>query len=171
MQMDAGLDTGPVLLQEPIAIESEDTAQTLHDRLASLGARLIVTALEMRGPPLPQDDSRATYAPKIDRNEARLDWTEEAAGIDRRVRAFNPVPGAWTTYREAPLKIWRVSSGERVSALPGTVCSTSGGAITVAAGGGTSVRLMELQRAGAKRLSAAAFLAGSPLATGERFGA
>jgi methionyl-tRNA formyltransferase len=171
MQMDAGLDTGPVLLQEPIPIGPEDTAQTLHDRLATLGARLIVRALEAPGAPVPQDDSNATYAPKIGKDEARLDWDETAVSIDRKVRAFNPVPGAWTTYRGAPLKIWRVSSGGRVNATPGTVCSTDGGTLTVAAGGGTSVKVLELQRAGAKRLTAAAFLAGSPIAPQERLGA
>ena len=171
MQMDAGLDTGPVLIQEPIPIGPDDTAQTLHDRLAGLGARLIVKALEVPSAPVPQDDSIATYAPKLDRNEARLDWTEEAANIDRKVRAFNPTPGAWTTCSGSPLKIWRTSIGEGVSAAAGTVCSTSGGAITVAAGGGTSVKLLELQRAGAKRLAAAAFVAGSSLAPGERLGA
>jgi methionyl-tRNA formyltransferase len=171
MQMDAGLDTGAVLLQEAIAIEPHDTAQTLHDRLASLGARLIVETLAARRTPEPQDDSKATYAQKLDKNEARLDWTEPAESIDRKVRAFNPAPGAWTTYRGSPLKIWRASIGDSVSALPGTVCAAAGGAITVAAGGGTSVKLVELQRAGAKRLSAAAFAAGSPLAPGERLGA
>jgi methionyl-tRNA formyltransferase len=171
MQMDAGLDTGPVLVQAAIPIGPEDTAQTLHDRLAGLGARLIVNALEAPSAPVPQDDSKATYAPKLDRNEARLDWTEEAANIDRNVRAFNPTPGAWTTFCGSPLKIWRTSIGEGVNAAPGTVCSTSGGAITVAAGGGTSVKLLELQRAGAKRLAAAAFVAGSSLAPGARLGA
>jgi methionyl-tRNA formyltransferase len=171
MQMDAGLDTGPVLLKEAIAIEPHDTAQTLHDRLAPLGARLIVEALATPHTPVAQDDLQATYAAKLDKNEARLDWAEQAASIDRKVRAFNPAPGAWTTYRGLPLKIWRASIGERVNALPGTVCGTSGGAITVAAGGGTSVKLVELQRPGARRLTAAAFAAGSPLASGEHLGA
>jgi methionyl-tRNA formyltransferase len=170
MQMDPGLDTGPVLLQESIPIGPEDTAQTLHDRLAALGARLIVQTLEAPGEPQPQDDSKATYAPKIGRDEARLDWSETAASIERKVRAFNPAPGAWTTYRGAPLKIWRAAGGEGVRAEPGTVCSTSGGAITVAAGGGTSLKVLELQRAGAKRLAASAFVAGSSLAPQERLG-
>jgi methionyl-tRNA formyltransferase len=171
MQMDAGLDTGPVLIRESIPIESHDTAQTLHDRLASLGARLIVSALESPCAPVRQDDSQATYAPKIDKGEAKIEWTEDAVAIDRKVRAFNPVPGAWTLHGGSPLKIWRTSHGDNVSAAPGTVCNTSGGAITVAAGGGTSVRLLELQRAGGKRLPAAAFIAGSSLAPGERLGA
>jgi methionyl-tRNA formyltransferase len=171
MQMDAGLDTGPVLLTEAIAIEPHDTAQTLHDRLAALGARLIVEALEAPRPPRAQDEAQATYASKIGKEEARLDWSEDAATIDRKVRAFNPAPGASTSYRGSPLKIWRVRPGESVSAPPGTVCGTAGGAITVAAGGGTSVNVLELQRAGAKRLPAAAFIAGAALASGERLGA
>jgi methionyl-tRNA formyltransferase len=171
MQMEPGLDTGPVLLQEAVAIEPHDNAQTLHDRLAALGARLIVEALQTPRTPVAQDDSQATYAPKLAKNEARLDWAERAETIDRKVRAFNPAPGAWTTYRGSPLKIWRASVGESVKALPGTVCGASGGTITVAAGEGTSVELVELQRAGAKRLSAAAFAAGSPLVPGERLGA
>jgi methionyl-tRNA formyltransferase len=171
MQMDAGLDTGPVLLQEAFPIRSDDTAQTLHDRLAALGARLIVEALASAHPAVPQDDGRATYAAKIDKSEARLDWTQTAARIDRKVRAFNPVPGAWTTYRGSPLKVWRVLPGGSASAVPGTVCSIDADGVTVAAGEGTALKLLELQRAGGKRLPAAAFLAGSSLAAGERLGA
>jgi methionyl-tRNA formyltransferase len=170
MQMESGLDTGAVLLQEAIAIEPQDSAQTLHDRLAALGARLIVEALDARPTPVTQDDSQATYAAKLDKNEARLDWAARAESLERKVRAFNPAPGAWTTHRGSQLKIWRASIGGRVSALPGTVCP-SGGTITVACGEGTSLQLVELQRAGAKRLSAAAFVAGSPLVPGERLGA
>ena len=96
MQMDAGLDTGPVLLEEAIEIAQEDTAQTLHDRLAALGGRLIVRALEEPCPPQPQDEARATYAAKIDKREAQIDWREPADLIERKVRAFNPVPGAAT---------------------------------------------------------------------------
>ena len=93
MQMDAGLDTGPVLLQEAVAIAPDDTAQTLHDRLAALGARLIVRALDQSFVAKPQDDAQATYAAKIDKREARIDWSEPAGAIERKVRAFNPVPG------------------------------------------------------------------------------
>jgi methionyl-tRNA formyltransferase len=170
MQMDEGLDTGPVLLQEAFPIWDEDTAQSLHDRLAALGARLIVCALGSPGVPVPQDPTKATYAAKIDKNEARIDWSEQAETIEREIRAFNPVPGAWTTYRGAPLKLWRAALAGPIPAAPGSVCETAGGAITVACGGGTAVKLLELQRAGARRLDAAAFLAGSPLAPGEHLG-
>ena len=104
MQMDAGLDTGPVLMQEAIAITPEDTAQTLHDRLAALGGRLIVRALEGPAQPSPQDETRATYAAKIDKREAQIDWREPAGTIERKVRAFNPVPGAATSFRDAALE-------------------------------------------------------------------
>jgi methionyl-tRNA formyltransferase len=169
MQMDAGLDTGPVLLEEAIPITSEDTAGTLHDRLAALGARLIVRALEAPRAPQPQDDARATYAAKLDKREARIDWREPAAAIDRKVRAFNPVPGAATAYDETALKIWRARpAGAGSSAAPGTVDATAADAITVACGAGTALDVLELQRAGGKRLPASAFLAGFALKPGER---
>jgi methionyl-tRNA formyltransferase len=170
MQMDEGLDTGPVLLQEALPVTDDDTAQSLHDRLAALGARLIVRALDAPRSPVPQDSARATYAAKIDKSEARIDWMQDAATIHRQVRAFNPVPGAWTTYRGAPLKLWRAAVARPVTDKPGTVRGTAGGAIYVACGAGTGLDLLEVQRAGAKRLSAAAFLAGSALAVGDRLG-
>jgi methionyl-tRNA formyltransferase len=171
MQMDAGLDTGPVLLEEAIPIGVEDTAQTLHDRLAALGARLIVQALDAPLTPKPQDDTRATYAAKLDKREAQLDWRDDAETLQRKVRAFNPSPGASTTYRGTVLKIWRtVLAADAGAAVPGTVCRTEPEGITVACGAGTAVKLLELQRAGGKRLPAAAFLAGSPMQAGERLG-
>jgi len=170
MQMEAGLDTGPVLLREAIAITPEDTAQTLHDRLAVLGARLIVQVLGRDSEAVPQDATQATYAAKIERQEAQIDWQEAAFTIERRIRAFNPAPGAWTTCRGAMLKVWRASVGANGTGRPGTVTSVDSGVITVAAGGGTTLALYELQRAGGKRLPAGAFLSGLPLARGERLG-
>jgi methionyl-tRNA formyltransferase len=171
MQMDAGLDTGPVLAEEAIPIGNEDTAQTLHDRLAALGARLIVRALAERLEPRAQDDAAATYAPKIDKREAVIDWNESAETLDRRIRAFNPFPGASTTRAGTLLKIWKavpVPGGERD--IPGTVSDVDSGGITVRCGSG-AVKLVELQRAGGKRLPASTFLAGFPLARGDRLGA
>jgi methionyl-tRNA formyltransferase len=172
MQMDAGLDTGPVLLEEAIPIASDDTAKTLHDRLAALGARLIVRALATPAEPRPQDASHATYAAKLDKAEAVLDWNEAAVVVDRKIRAFNPVPGASTAFGETTLKVWRsrlAASGGNAS--PGIVLATRPTGITVACGGATAVELTELQRAGGKRLPASAFLAGCPLRPGERLGA
>jgi methionyl-tRNA formyltransferase len=172
MQMDAGLDTGPVLLKEAIAIAPQDTAGTLHDRLAALGARLIVQAFEREYVAVPQNEAEATYAAKVGRDEARIEWNEHAATIERKVRAFNPVPGAWTTLRGATLKVWGAGIGRTGSGTdqPGNVTDTSGGVITVAAGSGTTLTLLEVQRAGGRRLASAVFLSGMPLTRGERLG-
>jgi methionyl-tRNA formyltransferase len=171
MRMDAGLDTGPVMLEERTPILPEDTAQTLHDRLAAMGGRLIVRALAEWPETRPQDDALATYAPRIEKREALIDWREPAVAIERKVRAFDPAPGAVTTYAGEPLKIWRVCLAQGAGgAPPGTVCHAGSGGIVVACGADEALRVLELQRAGGKRLSAAAFLAGAPLAAGARFG-
>lgn len=169
MQMDEGLDTGPILLQEAIAISSDDTAGTLHDKLAALGARLLVRALEAPPGPIAQDGRAATYAARIGRGEAEIDWRDTAAAIERRIRAFDPVPGAQTRHAGVVLKIWRASIERGVNATPGTVCAVGPGGIVVACGSG-ALRITELQRAGGKRLTARAFLSGFKLAGGTRFG-
>ena len=169
MQMDEGLDTGPVLLQEATPIFQHDTALTLHDRLAALGGRLVVRALAELPEPRPQPALGATYAAKIDKREARIEWTESAALNDRKVRAFNPVPGATTAYQGTPLKIWRAEVCATDRAEPGTVLSANRDGIMVACGDG-ALRVTELQRAGGRRVSAAAFLAGCAVRSGERFG-
>ena len=170
MQMDAGLDTGPVLLQEAIAIAPEDTAQTLHDRLAALGGRLIVRALDDPAQPSPQEETSAAYAAKIDKREARIDWREPAGTIERKVRAFNPVPGAATSHGNAIMKIWRARIAADAGSTPGTVCELNREGITIACGRGTALTVLELQRAGGRRLSAAAFLPGCDVRAGDRFG-
>ena len=169
MQMDEGLDTGPVLLQEATPIQPDDTAGTLHDRLAILGARLIVRALDEPLQPQPQPESGATYAAKIDKREARIDWREAAVVNDRKVRAFNPVPGAATSHGGAPLKIWRAQLDRTLSGPPGQVIAADARGITIACGDG-ALRVTELQRAGGRRLAAGPFLAGCPLRAGERLG-
>ena len=169
MQMDEGLDTGPVLLREAIAIGEDDTARTLHDRLAALGASLIVRALAAPHEPEPQPAAGATYAAKIDKREARIDWHDSPEANARKVRAFDPVPGASTSLRGAPVKIWRASLEHGVTGGVGEVKSADPGGIVVASGAG-ALRILELQRAGGKRVSAAAFLAGCPLHAGERLG-
>lgn len=172
MQMDAGLDTGPILARAPLAIAPDDTAGSLHDKLAALGAREIVALLPrlvagaVRA--LPQDERLAVYAPKIRKEEARIDWRRTAAQIDRQVRAFDPSPGAWTTLSGEPLKLWRlrpVEGGGRA----GEVLAVSREGIRVACGEG-AVLITELQRAGGRRLDAAAFLAGQALEPGDRLG-
>jgi len=156
-------------LQESTPITSDDTAQTLHDRLALIGGHCIVRALREDATPLPQDDARATYAAKITKAEAVIDWSLSADEICRRVRAYNPVPGAMTALEGGPLKIWaaRPLAGERATA--GIVLSADANGIIVAAGTGT-VQILELQNAGGKRLTAAAFLSGARLQAGARLG-
>ena len=171
MQMDAGLDTGPVLLRDELPIASEDTAGTLHDKLAALGARLLVAALDGLASgtlrPTPQPSEGVTYAAKILKHETRLEWSRSADEVERQVRAFNPAPGAGAHVRGGELKIWRARVVEAHGA-PGAVIATGADGITVACGDG-ALRLEELQRAGGRRLPAAAFLRGFPLAPGDRF--
>ncbi|MGE5526480.1 MAG: methionyl-tRNA formyltransferase [Rhodospirillaceae bacterium] len=169
MQMDAGLDTGPILLQEAMPITPHDTAQTLHDKLAALGATLVVRALANPVRPRAQDPVGATYAAKIDKREAMLDWRDDAAIVDRKVRAFNPVPGALTALAGEPLKIWAATPAIDAAGAPGTVLAADAAGIVVGCGRG-ALRVTELQRAGAKRLNAAAFLAGTALPPGTQLG-
>jgi len=162
MQMDAGLDTGDLLLAEALDIGVDDTTATLHDRLAALGARLIVEALELAAcgglRPQPQPDVGVRYAHKIDKAEASIDWTLPAAVIERRVRAFDPFPGASGVLDGETIKVWRVKTQAQTGA-PGTVLSVSEAGLTVACGD-TALLLTELQRPGGKRLPAQQFLQG-----------
>ncbi|WP_291993525.1 methionyl-tRNA formyltransferase [Candidatus Accumulibacter sp. ACC003] len=167
MQMDAGLDSGPVLLSESLAIAADDTAASLHDKLAQLGARLIVEALA--GLPLPgqpQPPGGATYAAKIGKAEAILDWRLPAAKLAACVRAFNPFPGASCSVNGQILKLWRADAvaGE---GLPGEILVADRNGVIVACGEG-ALRVTELQKAGGKRLSAAQFLVGTRLLPGTR---
>lgn len=173
MRMDVGLDTGAVLMAAPVAISPDDTAGTLHDRLAELGGRMIVDALGKlaggRLEPTPQDDTFATYALKIGRGEAAVAWAEPAVVIERQVRAFDPVPGAHARFNGSPIKIWRASAVEgAVEAGPGTVLSATREGLDVACGCNTTLRILELQRAGGKRLAALDFLRGHAIAVGDR---
>jgi methionyl-tRNA formyltransferase len=171
MQMDAGLDTGPVLLQAETPISPQDTAGTLHDRLALLGATLLVDAL--RGleqgiiSPSPQASEGVTYAPKIAKAEARIDWARPALEICRQVRAFNPFPGAVARIRDTELKVWQAAELAG-SGVPGTVLRVGYDGIVVACGA-AALELTELQRAGGKRLAVGDLLRGFPIAAGERF--
>jgi methionyl-tRNA formyltransferase len=171
MQMDEGLDTGAMLLKTKVAIDDRDTTHSLHDKLAEAGARLIVRALrEMPLVPEPQNPAESCYAAKITKAEAAIDWTKSAAEVDRRIRAFNPAPGAHTLYGGQALKIWQAEPvAGSTDAAPGTVLQAGAGVLQVATGAG-SLRLLELQRAGGKRMAAQAFLAGVPLDAGTRLG-
>jgi len=172
MQMDTGLDTGDMLLVEAVDIAANDTTATLHDRLAALGARLIVDALQrIAGGGLtrtPQPALGVTYARKIEKAEAIIDWTLPANVIERRIRAFDPFPGAVTTLDGEPLKLWRARTGHG-DGTPGVVLAAADGQLTVACGRG-SLAVGELQRAGGKRLSARQFLQAHPDVVGKTLG-
>ena len=171
MQMDAGLDTGPVLLREAIPILASDTAGTLTDRLAALGGMLAERALDALESgalqAVPQPAEGVSYAPKLAKEESRIDWSQDAEAVERRVRAFDPWPGAGARVRGVDIKIWRcaVAAGE---ARAGEVLSADGDGLCIACGRG-ALRVTVLQRAGGKRLHVGDFLRGFPLAPGERF--
>jgi methionyl-tRNA formyltransferase len=173
MRMEQGLDNGPVYLMRRIPIAVEDTAGTVHDKLAALGARCIVEALPAISDgtlkAVPQSEAGATYAHKIAKDEAAIDWRRGAVEVDRQVRAFNPFPGAYSTLRGKPLKVWRAAVASGSPAPPGTILRADAQGIVIACGGG-ALRATELQRTGGKRLAAADFLHGLSLAAGERFG-
>jgi methionyl-tRNA formyltransferase len=174
MQMDAGLDTGDMLLMERIPIGPHDTTGSLQDNLAGLGARLVVEAVELAAcgglKPVPQSEVGVTYARKIDKAEAAIDWSRPAGQIERRVRAFNPVPGAAASIAGETLKLWRceVEASEPGGARPGTVLRVDAAGVVVACGEG-ALRLTELQRPGGKRLEVAEFLRGFDLKPGMSF--
>jgi methionyl-tRNA formyltransferase len=172
MQMDAGLDTGPMLAQHRITIGKDDDAGSLHDSLAVLGAEAIVLALseiEAGGAhAAPQPEVGAVYAKKIVSEDAEIDWSESCAETERRLRAMRPAPGARTSLRGEPLKIWRASLDAR-GGRPGTVLESGATGVLIACGDG-ALRVSELQRAGGKRLRAEDFLRGCPIAAGERLG-
>ena len=167
MQMDAGLDTGDMLLIGREAVRPGDTTATLHDRLAEQGGRLIVEALRAADlPPTPQPAEGVTYAHKIEKAESTIDWCQPAAEIERRLRAFDPFPGGVATLAGEAVKVWRaeVTAGR---GEPGQVIADG----PVVACGEGALKLTELQRAGGKRGPAAAFLQARPIAVGERFDA
>ena len=167
MQMDEGLDTGPILMQQAIPIARDDTARTLHDRLAALGAQMIVEALSAPRVPVPQPAAGITYAAKIGKAEARIDWTQSAEHIERKVRAFDPEPGAYTAWHGEMLKIWRVRVEGGVHATPGTVMQAGAAGLLVACGE-NGVWITEVQRPGGRRLPVSAFVAGHRVEPGER---
>ncbi len=175
MQMDAGLDTGDMLLIERVAIAATETTSQLHDQLAALGGKMIVDALHLaaRGElkPVKQPEAGVTYAHKVEKQEAVIDWNQTADHIVRRVHAFNPFPGASSTLGGEVLKIWNatVSAGAAPAhAQPGEVLAVVPEGITVSAMN-SEVILTELQRPGGKRLSAADLLRGFEIKPGMRF--
>ena len=170
MRMDEGLDTGPALLQRAVDIGACDTAGSLTESLAALGARCIVDALATLDllSPQPQDEHFATYASKIEKREARIDWSRSSVEVDRQVRAFNPSPGAETCLDGEVLKVW-VAQPTPDRGMPGTVLEAGRAGICVACGEG-ALRLTVVQRAGGKRLPAGPFLQGYALQPGRILG-
>ncbi len=162
MQMDEGLDTGPVLLMEPVDLAPQETTASLHDKLADVGGRLMVEALELLAcgglQPRPQAEEGVCYAHKIEKAEAPLDWSQPALSLDRRIRAFDPFPGATARFGDEVLKVWKAQarpgpSSNVVAAkpvMPGTVLAAHPDGVEVACGQG-SLMLLELQRAGGRR--------------------
>ncbi|MBA3057569.1 MAG: methionyl-tRNA formyltransferase [Gammaproteobacteria bacterium] len=175
MQMDAGLDTGAMLLTQAVPIEASDTTGSLHDRLAALGAELMVQALEQAGAgslqPVAQATEGVSYAHKIEKHEAAIDWTQSAAVITQRIRAFNPFPGATAVLNGETLKVWQAEvSADKppVSEKVGAILAVAHVGIAVAAHD-SIVNITQLQRPGGKRLGVAEFLRGFALQPGMAF--
>lgn len=177
MQMEAGLDTGPVLETLRIPLGPRDTAASLTAKLAREGAAALMRVLRdfetgRSRPALAQPSVGVTYASKVDKREALIDWAASAVAIDRAVRAFDPAPGASTTLGTETVKLWRAepASAAAAGAPAGTIVEATGRGIVVACGNG-ALRITELQPAGSRRMDAASFAAGRPHLRGARFGA
>lgn len=170
MQMDAGLDTGDMLSVYPVPIDARETGATLHDKLAHTGARAIVETLADldRLVRQKQPEAGVCYAHKLSKQEATLDWSLPAADLARRIRAFNPVPGAVTLLEGASLKLW-MAEAEAGSGVPGVILSASADGVRVGCGEGV-LCITELQAAGARRMTARDFCAGRPALAGLRLG-
>jgi len=178
MKMAQGLDTGPIIAKETMQIQSLDTTETLHDRLASQGARVLIEVLDRLAKHekfelIEQDQSGITYAEKIRKEEAKIEWNQEANQIDRQIRALNPSPGAFTTLNQEIVKIWL---SENIShrweknqiSQPGEILEVDDYGIIVAGNHGV-VRLLEVQKAGAKKISATQFVKNMQLKPGQVF--
>ena len=169
MQMDIGLDTGGVVSEHRYAIQPTDTANEVHDALMNLGAAAIVADLQQlktegRLKSVKQPEEGVTYAQKLSKEEARIDWNESAAVIERKIRAFNPVPAAWVEYQGKPMKIWRAEVVAQ-QGRAGEVLSCSSDGLIVACGA-NALKITELQPSGSKRMNIAAFAAGHTVEAG-----
>ncbi|MDO9224942.1 MAG: methionyl-tRNA formyltransferase [Pseudomonadota bacterium] len=167
MQMDKGLDTGAMLTRAALPILADDTTGSLHDKLAALGAREIVALLPRLETMLgeQQDDALASYAKKITKDDARLDWNRSAVELDRQIRAFNPFPGAHALFGGETIKLWQARPVD-ASGQPGAVLAVNKDALRIACGTG-ALDITEAQKPGGKRLPIAAFLAGSTIKPGD----
>lgn len=172
MQMDEGLDTGDMLVKMSCPIAANETAQSLHDKLSKLGAQAIIETLQAmtngKLHPEKQDSQLATYAAKLVKTEARLDWTRDALQLERAVRGYFPYPTAYANFGDTTIKIMRASLGSGGKAEPGTVVAVNKDRISVACGSGV-LALELLQKPSGKALSVAQFIQGFPIKTGDRF--
>ena len=169
MQMEEGLDTGPMLLMQRLPITDEDTTGSLHDKLAGLGGAMIVEAMRKLDTlsAIPQPDQGVTYAAKISKEEAALDFSQPAEALWRKIRAFNPFPGAVASFNDVPVKLWRAELASTASnAEPGQVLAANAQDGVLIVCGKGALRVTELQKPGGKRLPAAEFLKGFPLEGG-----
>ncbi len=166
MRMEEGLDTGPMLLREAVPIGAHTTTPELHDALAALGGPLILRALEEAPTPVPQPEEGVTYAPKLGKEDGRLNWAESAEAIGRRIRALNPWPGTYFRHGEETLRVLEAEPVAGASGPPGTVLDD---AALIACGDG-ALRLTRLQRAGRAAMPADAFLRGYALHPGDVLG-
>ncbi len=176
MQMDEGLDTGDIRLQGALPIAPDETGESLLPKLGALGAALLADALQQLAagtlPRAPQDHAKMTLAPILTREDAHIDWTLPARVLDQRRRGFTPWPGAWTLLGGAQFKVHATTLvDESTARAPGEVVRAAASGIDVACGGGSVLRLTEVQPEGKKRMAAQAFLAGKPLAVGTVLGA
>ncbi len=167
MRMDEGLDTGPMLLREATPIGPRETTAEVHDRLSEMGARLVLRALADDPPSVPQPEEGATYAPKLGKEDGRLDWSETAVALDRRVRGMTPWPGAFTALGGEVLRVLAAEPSAGQEAAPGTVLDDG---LLVACGGGTALRLLRVQKAGRAAMEAGAFLRGHAVPAGTVLG-
>ena len=172
MHMEAGLDTGPVYVSATTNIDADETAGELHDRLARMGGELLHENIDDNAAgnmeAIPQDEAQATYAAKIRKQDARIDWNQPAEFVQRQVRAYNPVPGASFEFADEQIKCWRANIAEDIEAVAGMVVRADKDGIDVACAQG-GLRLVEVQRPGRRKVSAAE-LAGQLDLAGERLG-
>lgn len=170
MQMETGLDTGPILLEHTVAITPEETSATLSAKLGKLGAQSVVEVLqrisELR--PVPQSNVGATYAKKIDKAEARIDWHQPATTIERRIRAFDPFPGCETSLGEERIKIWRAAICEKPANVPpGILFEIAHDSFAISCGE-QGLRILTVQRPGGRRITAAEFMRSCSISTGQK---
>ncbi len=169
MQMDEGLDTGSILLQKGIEITKEDTAVTLSNKLSKMGAELLIEGLnaikEGKIKPILQDNSKASYAPMLKKEDGKIDWTKKAEDIYNMVRGMDPWPGAFTYYKGVAWRVWKTAVGNDRNGIPGMVISIDGGKIDVACGKGV-ISITEMQPANKKRMTVSEFLRGNKVEAG-----